>query len=169
MSQHWGGYKGALELEEGGCERRRRKGQSLLRGPAGHTLSSGSNFLAFSDEALPFYFFALQLAVRFCGLIADAIVQEITDCNYCQHDSYHGAPSFWLSLNIDAQIASQMFIGVLTLKIGFTGICMAFVAVVKVLLNFIVFHRITSLVCRFGFSFVVSFDPNIRHCREVAI
>jgi hypothetical protein len=83
--------------------------------------------------------------MRFCGLTADALIHEVSDDNECQHDSYHGAPSCWLSLNIDAQIAAQMFIGLIALKVGLAGIYVAFVPVVKVVLDSIVFHSITSL------------------------
>ena len=79
-------------------------------------------------------------------MIADAPVQEVSDGDERYHDSYHRAPSFPLSLNIDTQIAAQMFVGVLALKVGFAGIDMTIVPVVRVVLNIIVFHRITSLV-----------------------
>jgi hypothetical protein len=125
--------------------RAKQKWQSLFRGPA-IFFRVGTEFVACSDEALPFTAVALQSAMRCCVLIADTIVQEISDCNQCQHDSDHGAPSFWLSLNINAQIAAQMFIGVIARKVRFTGIDMAFVPVIKVVLNIIAFHRITSLI-----------------------
>jgi hypothetical protein len=57
-----------------------------------------------------------------------------------------GAPSFQLPLDIDSQIAAQMFIAVFALEVGFARINMSFVIVVKVVLDSIVGHGITSLV-----------------------
>jgi hypothetical protein len=86
----------------------------------------------------------LQLASRGCAAVSGTTVQEVSDGDYGQHDSYHGARSFRLSLYIDSQIATQIFIGVFTLEIGFAGIHMSIVIVVKVFLNFIFGHGITS-------------------------
>ena len=92
-------------------------------------------------------------------MIADAPVQEVSDGDERYHDSYHRAPSFPLSLNIDTQIAAQMFIGVFALEIGVAGVNMSIVVVIKVILNSIFGHNITSrvylywvlgcVVCRF--------------------
>jgi hypothetical protein len=83
--------------------------------------------------------------------IFGAVVQEVTDGNEGQHDSYHRTPSFRLSLDIDSQIAAQMFIGVFALEIGFARIRMSFVIVIKVILNSVIGHGITSRVCFLGF------------------
>jgi hypothetical protein len=63
-----------------------------------------------------------------------------------QCQTYHRASSFPLPHHIDIQITSQMFVGVLTLKIGFTGIHMSIVTVVKVILRFVFGHDVTSLL-----------------------
>ena len=98
---------------------------------------------AFIREALPF---VLQPAKGFPFAAADTTVHVVAEYDQCQHYSYHGAPSFRLSLNIDPRITAQMLIRVFTLKICFTGINMPIVSIVKVVLNSIVGHNITSLV-----------------------
>ena len=111
---------------------------------------------ASSSEALPFSVMVLKLAIRSSAPIFSAIVQEVTDSNKSQHNSYHRTPSFRLSLDIDAQIAAQMFIGVFALEIGFTRIDMSFVLLIKVVLDSVFCHGITSRVYFVGFL-VVSF------------
>jgi hypothetical protein len=59
-----------------------KKGQSLLRGPACYALLGGGKLVACSYEALPFDAKALKFAIRFCSLIADTLVQEVSDRDY---------------------------------------------------------------------------------------
>ena len=61
---------------------RYKKGQSLLRGPACYALLGGGKLVAYSYEALPFHVIALEFAIRFCSLIADTLVQEVSDRDY---------------------------------------------------------------------------------------
>ena len=98
------------------------------------------------DEALPFYFSRLQLAGCHGRSAVDASIDEVAQYHQCQHDSDHKAPSFGLPLNIDSQVTAQMFIGIVTVEIFFTGIHVSLVPVVKVVLSSIVGHDVTSLV-----------------------
>jgi hypothetical protein len=109
-----------------------------------HPDGCGIDYSACISGALPFYAMVLQLAKCSCSTIFGAVVQEVTNGNEGQHDSYHRIPSFRLSLDIDSQIATQMLIGVLAFEIGFACIHMSFAVFIKVILSFIFGHGITS-------------------------
>ena len=106
---------------------------------------------------------ALQPAMRFRDPIFGAVVQKVPDGNESQHDSYHRTPSFPLSLDIDSRIAAQVFIGIFALEIGFARIHMSFVMVIKVILNSVIGHGITSRVCFWYSLLSACFDSKIRH------
>jgi hypothetical protein len=118
-----------------------------------HPGGYGIDYFACISGALPFYDMMLQLAKGSCSPIFGAVVQEVTDGNEGQHDSYHRTPSFRLSLDIDSQIAAQMFVGVLALEIGIARIHMSFVVFIKVVLGSIFGHGITSRYMVIGFLY----------------
>jgi hypothetical protein len=80
-------------------------------------------------------------------VITHTAVDKVTKNDQCERYSYHRAPSFWLTLNINPQITPQTIIRVLTLEICLTGINVPIVSFKKIVLNFIFGHGITSLVC----------------------
>jgi hypothetical protein len=128
-------------------EEKNQKGQSLKRGPAlckPPDQRIGYNCLC--DEALPLNSTWLQFASCRGRSTRDAVIDEVAKNHYRQHNTNHKAPSFCLSLNVDSRIAAQMLIGVVAVEIGFTGVRVSFVPVVKVILHFIVGHDVTSLV-----------------------
>ncbi len=74
---------------------------------------------------------------------------------------------FFLSHHIDIQIAAQMPVGILTFKVGFTGIHMSLVIVVKVVLGLIFGHDITSsviwLVSGYLLRVIYSIQPDMQY------
>jgi hypothetical protein len=103
----------------------------------------------------------LQSARGFSVKVAGTAVDEVTKHDQCQHNTYHNTPSFLSALNINSRIASQMRIRRIALEICFTGVNVSIISLIKVVLNSILGHNITSLVCVL-FVFV-SFGLKIEH------
>ena len=76
---------------------------------------------------------------------------------------------FLLSHHIDIQIAAQMPVGILTFEVGFTGIHMSLVIVVKVVLSFIFGHVITSFVDWLVIGCLLLPDCNLQHPARYAM
>jgi hypothetical protein len=87
----------------------------------------------------------LQSAACSCQAVVNALIDEVSNKTYRQHDTDHNAPSFHLSLDVDPQITAQMLIRVSAAEIGFAGVYVSFAALVKVVLSFIFRHDVTSL------------------------
>ena len=68
-------------------------------------------------EALPF-----NVPLNLAGGTGDASIDEVGQCNECQRRSYHRAPSFRLTSDIDSRITSQVRIFVFTFEVLFPGI-----------------------------------------------
>ncbi|MDX9897114.1 MAG: hypothetical protein RBS34_16825 [Desulfofustis sp.] len=121
------------------------------------------------DEALPLSCSRLQFANCYGRSAVDASIHKVTQYHQRQHDSDHKAPSFGLSLNINSQVTAQMLIGIVAVEIGFTGIHVSLVPVVKVVLSSIVGHDVTSLVVVYLVFALVSFDHKVRQGEKLAM